>query len=64
MTLRGFATINFWADDVAAAAAWYAELLGVDAYFTQPGPDGRPAYAEFRIGDFQAELGATASSIP
>lgn len=56
-TLRGFSTINFWAEDVAAAAAWYTELLGVEPYFTRPGPDGRLAYAEFRIGDHQAELG-------
>ena len=57
MGLRGFATINFWADDVPAATAWYAEFLGVDAYFERPGPDGRPAYAEFRIGDSQDEFG-------
>jgi predicted enzyme related to lactoylglutathione lyase len=55
--LRGFSTITFWADDVPAAVAWYAEFLGVDAYFERQGPDGRVAYAEFRIGDFQAELG-------
>jgi predicted enzyme related to lactoylglutathione lyase len=55
--MRGFATINYWADDVASAVAWYTELLGVAAYFERPGPDGRPAYAEFRIGDFHAELG-------
>jgi predicted enzyme related to lactoylglutathione lyase len=57
MSLRGVSTISFWAEDVTAAAAWYAEFLGVEAYFTRPGPDGRPAYAEFRIGDYQAELG-------
>jgi predicted enzyme related to lactoylglutathione lyase len=57
MSLRGFATINFWADDVPAAAAWYAEFLGLEPYFMRPGPDGRPAYVEFRIGDHQAELG-------
>lgn len=57
MSLRGFCTISFWADDVAAAAEWYAELLGVEPYFTRPGPDGRLAYAEFRIGDHQDELG-------
>jgi predicted enzyme related to lactoylglutathione lyase len=57
MSLRGFSTISFWADDVAAASAWYAEFLGVEAYFTRPGPDGRLAYAEFRVGDYQAELG-------
>ncbi|GAB3167320.1 VOC family protein [Myceligenerans halotolerans] len=57
MSLRGFATINYWADDVEAAAAWYTDLLGVEPYFSRPGPDGRPAYVEFRIGDHQAELG-------
>jgi predicted enzyme related to lactoylglutathione lyase len=57
VSLRGFSTISFWADDVAAAAAWYTRFLGVEAYFTRPGPDGRLAYAEFRIGDYQAELG-------
>ena len=57
MTLRGFATLNIWADDVPAAAAWYEELVGVAPYFRRPGPDGRPAYVEFRIGDHQAELG-------
>ncbi|MGI5191508.1 VOC family protein [Promicromonospora sp. CA-289599] len=57
MNLRGFATINYWADDVTAAAAWYTELLGVEPYFQRPGPDGALAYAEFRIGDSEAELG-------
>ena len=57
MSLRGFCTISFWADDVAAAVAWYTEFLGADAYFERSGPDGRPAYAEFRIGDYQDELG-------
>jgi predicted enzyme related to lactoylglutathione lyase len=55
--LRGFATINYWTDDVEAAARWYAELLGVEPYFQRPGPDGRPAYVEFRIGDYEDELG-------
>ena len=57
MSLRGFATISYWADDVPAAAAWYTELLGVAPYFNRSGPDGVLAYAEFRIGDHQAELG-------
>ena len=26
-------------------------------YIERSGPDGRPAYVEFRIGDYQAELG-------
>lgn len=57
MSLRGVATISYWADDVATAAAWYAELLGVEPYFNQAGPNGRPAYVEFRIGDHADELG-------
>ena len=55
--LRGFATINYWTDDLEAAKRWYAELLGVEPYFERPGPDGRPAYTEFRIGDDEDELG-------
>jgi predicted enzyme related to lactoylglutathione lyase len=54
--LRGFATISYWADDVEAAAQWYAELLGTEPYFVRP-LDGPPAYVEFRIGDSQDELG-------
>ena len=57
MTLRGFATLNLFADDVPAAAAWYAEFLGQQPYYSVPGPDGAPAYIEFRIGDAADELG-------
>jgi predicted enzyme related to lactoylglutathione lyase len=55
--LRGFATISYWADDMQAAKRWYTELVGVEPYFERSGPDGQLAYAEFRIGDYQAELG-------
>lgn len=55
-TLRGFTTINFYVDDVAAAAAWYADLLGLQPYFVRP-VTGDPAYVEFRVGDHQHELG-------
>ena len=55
-TLRGMATVSFWADDVKAARAWYHELLGIDPYFERPDSDN-PAYVEFRLGDLQAELG-------
>jgi predicted enzyme related to lactoylglutathione lyase len=51
------ATVNYWADDLDAARQWYTELLGAEPYFDRPGPDGRPAYIEFRIGDYQHELG-------
>jgi len=54
VSLRGFATLTFWADDVAAAVAWYTELLGVAPYFTRPGPGGGLAYAKFRTGDHDA----------
>ncbi len=49
--LRGFATINLFAADHEAAKAWYTEFLGVEPYFQRPG------YVEFRIGDYQHELG-------
>lgn len=55
--LRGFATVNLFADDLAAARDWYAALLGVAPYFERPGPDGEPAYVEFRVGDYRHELG-------
>jgi predicted enzyme related to lactoylglutathione lyase len=57
-TPRGFATISYWADDVPAAAAWYAQVLDVAPYFERvlPGEE-HPAYCEFRFGDYQQELG-------
>ncbi len=54
---RGFATVNFYADDPAAARDWYAELFGVEAYYASPPAPAAPAYVEFRIGDSQDELG-------
>jgi predicted enzyme related to lactoylglutathione lyase len=49
--LQGLSTVSFYAADLEAAKKWYAELLGIDAYFQRPG------YIEFRIGDYQHELG-------
>ena len=54
--LRGFATVNFFADDLIAARDWYAGLFGVDAYFQRPDAEN-PAYIEFRVGDDEDELG-------
>jgi predicted enzyme related to lactoylglutathione lyase len=54
---RGFATISFYADDLAAAREWYTELLGVEPYFAFPHPPATPAYIEFRVGDDEDELG-------
>jgi len=50
--LRGFTTISYWAADLEAAKGWYTELLGIEPYFGRAG-----AYYEFRIGDYQHELG-------
>ena len=54
--LKGLSTVSFYAGDVDAARAWYAELLGVDAYFVREA-GGKPVYVEFRLGDDADELG-------
>jgi predicted enzyme related to lactoylglutathione lyase len=54
--LRGLTTVVCTVDDVAAAVDWYTELLGIEPYFVRE-VEGKPAYMEFRIGDYQHELG-------
>jgi predicted enzyme related to lactoylglutathione lyase len=54
--LRGLSTVSFFAADVTAAAAWYTDVLGVEPYFRRPA-EGPPAYLEFRVGDYEHELG-------
>jgi predicted enzyme related to lactoylglutathione lyase len=54
---RGFATTNFFADDLAAASEWYTTLFDMDPYFAFPPAPAPPAYVEFRIGDDADELG-------
>jgi predicted enzyme related to lactoylglutathione lyase len=49
--LRGLSTVSFYADDHEKAIKWYAEILGMEPYFSVHG------YSEFRLGDFQHELG-------
>jgi predicted enzyme related to lactoylglutathione lyase len=49
--LRGLTTAAYPVADLAAATRWYTEVLGVQPYFDTP------AYVEFRIGDYQHELG-------
>ncbi|MET8978927.1 VOC family protein [Streptomyces sp. NPDC004539] len=49
--LRGVTTVRFHTADLDAAKDWYTELLGTAPYFDRPG------YAEYRIGDYQHELG-------
>lgn len=60
MTLRGLTTVNYHAADLPAAVRWYSELLGIEPYFERKLPDGTPAYVEFRLGDYQHELGIIA----
>jgi uncharacterized glyoxalase superfamily protein PhnB len=45
------ATVSYFAADWAAARDWYTQLTGVEPYFLREG------YAEWRLGDHQAELG-------
>ncbi|MCE7003788.1 VOC family protein [Kibdelosporangium philippinense] len=54
--MRGLATVNITAADVPAAVAWYSEVLGIEPYFSRE-VDGKVAYVEFRVGDYQHELG-------
>lgn len=49
--LRGISTIALQTTDLAAAKQWYSTLLGIEPYFE------RAEYIEFRIGDYQQELG-------
>lgn len=54
--LRGLTTVVYQASDHDAAKRWYSELLGIDPYFNRPG------YAEFRLGDYQHEVGLVDSN--
>lgn len=54
--LRGLTTTTFFADDVTAAVDWYTYLFGIEPYFVRS-VDGRPAYVEFRVGDYLHEFG-------
>jgi predicted enzyme related to lactoylglutathione lyase len=49
--LRGISTVSFFAADHEAAKKWYTKFLGLEPYFERPG------YVEFRLGDYQQELG-------
>lgn len=49
--LRGIATINLYATHHTEAVKRYSQYLNTEPYFNVPG------YSEFRLGDFQAELG-------
>ena len=49
--LNGFATQNIYSSDLDAAAAWYADVIGIEPYFRRPG------YVEFRVGPYEHEFG-------
>jgi predicted enzyme related to lactoylglutathione lyase len=49
--LRGLATVSFFAADHEKAVKWYSDFLKIEPYYNMPG------YSEFRIGDYQHELG-------
>jgi len=55
--LNGMSTLTLWADDLPAATRWYTELLGIEPYFSSEAAGRGPGYVEFRIGDYQHELG-------
>jgi hypothetical protein len=56
--LRGISTINLWAEErPAAEARWYTELPGLRPYFTSQATGRESGHVEFRIGDYQHELG-------
>lgn len=56
--LRGLTTVSYYADDMAAATQWYREFLGIEPYFKRPEDEAVvPQYVEFRLGDYQHELG-------
>lgn len=55
--LRGFSTMSVWAEDLPAATRWYSDLLGAEPYFTSEAAGRGPGYVEFRVGDYQQEVG-------
>ena len=49
--LRGLTTVAYQSVDLDAAKRWYTSVLGIEPYFI------RTEYVEFRIGDYEHELG-------
>jgi predicted enzyme related to lactoylglutathione lyase len=56
MSLRGLSNLRFHTADLDAAIRWYSDVLGIEPYFQRPG------YAEFRVGDYEHELGIVETS--
>lgn len=53
---HGPATINIYAADMPAAIDWYTQVFETEPYFRRP-EEGPTAYAEWRIGDLETEVG-------
>ena len=51
MSFHGISTIRLHADDHTAIVAWYSEVFEQTPYFERPG------YAEFRVGQYEVEVG-------
>lgn len=56
MSFRGISTIRLHATDHSVAVAWYTKAFGTEPYFERPG------YTEFRIGDYETEVGVMDSA--
>jgi len=52
----GLRTAIYHVPDLDKGKVWYSKVLGIEPYFVRP-VQGTPAYVEFRIGDYQHELG-------
>lgn len=55
--LQGLTTVSHWADDVEAAKQCYSKLWDIEPYFHIPNQDGSLGDTEFRVVDYQHELG-------
>lgn len=59
--LRGMANVSYWAEDLLAARQWYSQVFGQEPYYQMPNAD-TPGYIEYRIGDYQHEVGIISKS--
>jgi hypothetical protein len=55
-SLRGISTVNLWTDDLLEATLVHHDA-GREPYFTSEAAGRGPGYAEFRVGDYEHELG-------
>ena len=53
---RGMANVSYYAADLKEARKWYNDVFKMEPYFQLPDGD-QPAYIEYRVGDYQHEVG-------